>query len=53
MFDFDDVAAASKSEQIRAYAIERALEVAPANVSGIIRAAAAIEDYIINGKEED
>lgn len=54
MYDFNDIHAASKSEQIRAYSVERALEHFQINrdaPSGqeLICLAKMVEDYVTNG----
>lgn len=53
MFDFSDVQAANKDEQIRAYAIEKAVELASFNESSdadiVVRRAEIIEKYIKTG----
>lgn len=50
MFNVDR---SSKNEQIRAWAIERALEMENAyTVDGLVNRAAAIEDFVLNGKKE-
>lgn len=52
MYDFRDVHAASKKEQIRAYAIEQAIEAdrdSTMSTNQLVNAAAAIEKYILDG----
>lgn len=55
MYDFRDVIASSKDEQIRAWAVEQAIEFYPegAHESKIVQAAAKIENYIKNGSTND
>lgn len=57
--NFSDIAAASKDEQIRAYAIEQSIEssryVPPQRMTEdkMLERAAKIEAFIKNGKKED
>lgn len=57
MFDFRDIMAANKAEQVRAWSVEQAIdslsmsECAPTPESVTYRAA-LIEDFVINGKKE-
>jgi hypothetical protein len=57
MFDFRDVAVATKDEQIRAWALEQAINIYGAsstgNSKGVLADAAAIEKFIKEGKQED
>lgn len=56
MYDFRDVAAATKAEQLRAWSIEQALEkhsgVNPRDES-LIATAAKIEAFVVHGKKEE
>lgn len=58
MFDFRDVAAAKKSEQIRAWAVEQAIDgfncegSPPPTDEALVRRAAKIEEYVLNGKDD-
>ena len=56
MYDFRDVSAASKDEQLRAWAVEQALEKhshANPRDEHLIRTAAEIEDFVKNGTKEN
>lgn len=53
MFDFRDVQASSKAEQIRAYSVEQAIEVLSGSAPTddmVIKTAEAIEQFIVHGK---
>ena len=54
MFDFSDVHAATKDEQIRAYAIEKATELASytdnSDAAVMVRRAQMIEKFIKSGE---
>jgi hypothetical protein len=55
MYDFRDVAAASKSEQVRAWSLEQAIDSLQGEIKipeSIIYRAALIEDFVINGKKD-
>jgi hypothetical protein len=52
MFDFDDIHGASKDEQIRAYAVERAIEMGYTDTAeSLIYRAGKIEEFIKNGSK--
>lgn len=55
MYDFRDVITSSKEEQVRAWAVEQAIEFYPEGTheDKIVRAAAKIENYIKNGSSND
>lgn len=53
MFDFRDIQAASKGEQIRAWAVERALEMTPTHTAeSVVYRAAEIEKFVLEGKQD-
>lgn len=53
MFDFDDVHGATKDEQIRAYAVERAIEMGESSTAeSLLYKAQKIEDFIKNGRKD-
>lgn len=60
MYDFRDVIASTKDEQIRAWSVEQAIEYVREMLDaglhvpgGLLGAAVQIEDYIKNGKPKD
>ena len=59
MFDFRDIMAANKADQIRSWSIEQAIDASSGSTSGIPTAetivykAAMIEDFVLNGKKEN
>lgn len=60
MYDFRDVIASTKVEQIRAWSVEQAIEhvrdVLDAGLhlpGGLLGTAAQIEDYVLNGKPKE
>lgn len=56
MFDFRDIRAASKAEQVRAWSIEQAIEsfsgLGPITNQELTDRADRVEAFVLNGKEE-
>lgn len=60
MYDFRDVIASTKDEQIRAWSVEQAIEYVREMLDaglhvrgGLLGTAVQIEDYVRNGKPQD
>ena len=56
MFDFGDIRSATKAEQIRAFAMEKACDIlagTTADEGKVVRVASKIENFIKTGEDEE